>query len=164
MSKQKNKDEKHATLGLKVRRSEGPETPVVNKPRKMNLVKPKRLPAKTDEFANSAMLVFPTDRMGIATGVKAELIRAASRVGGDEDTLAILKETVEIGMKHVEARMKQNQELPKLKQRVNTKNPEEDAPADAEPAGTPSETETKDEVKEKTPTKAKKKTKAKGKK
>lgn len=157
MSKQKNKETetKHATLGLKVRRAEAVEAPVVNKPRKMNLVKPKRISAKTDDFANSALLVFPTDRLGVSTEVKGALIRAATRIGKDEAAFAILQEAVEIGMKHVEARMKQNQELPKLKQRVDTKGV---TPGDTEPPEADEEApEGKDTPKKKKPSsKAKK--------
>ena len=141
-----SKDEKKVkpletySAGLKRRAAEEKEVKVVQKPRKMNLVKPKRIPSKTQDFANSALLVFPTDSLGITTALKAALIRAGSKIGKDEAGLELIKQVVEIGMKHIEARFAQNVDTPVLKRRVDTSAVEDEAVEEVaengeEPAG-----------------------------
>ena len=120
MSKNKKVDyekDKHPVSGLKVRRKEDAEVKVVLKPRKMELVKPKRQPTKVIDYANSALLIFPTDRLGITSEFKGALIRAASKVGTDEKNLELVKEVVDILMKHIEARFEQNTNQEPLKRR-----------------------------------------------
>jgi hypothetical protein len=107
----------HPVSGLKIRRSTAEDVKIVNKPRKMKLVRPTRLPEKTVDFANSSLLVFPTDRLGITTEVKSAMIRAASKMGKDEKNLALLEEVVGILMQHAKARLTQNAESGPLKRR-----------------------------------------------
>jgi len=120
----KTKQETHPVTGLKVRRSDT-VAKVARTPRKMALVAPRRMSEVGESFANSALLVFPTDRLGLTTEVKASLIRAASKVGTDERSLKLLNDTLEILVKHVEARFKENKTGVTLKQRVNTRSPED---------------------------------------
>ena len=86
----------------------------------MKLLKPRRVSGDST-YGNAGLLTFPTDRTGLTTETKAALIRAASRMGTDERNLNLIKETVAILMKHVEARINQNKEQRILKPRVDTK-------------------------------------------
>jgi hypothetical protein len=123
---------KHPISKLKVRRSTDKGVKIVNKPRKMKLVKPTRLPKNTDNFANSAMLVFPTDTQGITTEMRSSLIRAASRIGKDEKNMDLFMDTLDILVKHVEARFKQNGSTEPLKRReVGKVQEEETVPLEA---------------------------------
>lgn len=124
MSK-KTKDAVHPVSGLKIRRQTADAVKVVNKPRKMNLVKPKRQAEKTLDMANSSLLVFPTDRFGITAELKASMIRAASKVGTDKEALKLIDDTLRILRGHVQARYNQNVNKPVLKQRVVTRVVEE---------------------------------------
>jgi len=105
---------------LKRREAKAPAKAKTLKPRKMKLLKPRRIEG-TNTFGNAGLLTFPTDRLGLTSETKAALIRAASRMGTDEKNFNLIKETVEILMKHVEARLEQNQEMRVLKPRVDTK-------------------------------------------
>lgn len=141
-TKEYNKNETHEVTGLKIRRSLDAEVKVVSKPRKMNLIKPTRKADKPDSMANSSLLVFPTDRLGITTELKSSMIRAASKVGKDESTLRLIDETLKILRGHVQARFKQNTTNAVLSQRVITKvledaEVEEDALEDEIEAPTP---------------------------
>lgn len=128
MSKEKQtKEEKlisegklHPVSKLKIRRADEQEVRLVNKPRKMNLVKPRRIPNKTSDYSNSSLLVFPTDVKGLTRETKAAIIKAASKIGKDEANLKLFKDTLAILVKHVEARFEQNMDTPVLKQKVRT--------------------------------------------
>lgn len=106
-----------SSSGLKRRSAAAaPSTQVVRKPRKMKLIKPRRLDNKTRDYSNSSLLVFPTDKHGITAGVKAAMKTAASRVRGEAD-IKLLKDTLEILVKHAEARHGATQERPVLARR-----------------------------------------------
>lgn len=105
---------------LKRRSAEPVKAAKVLKPRKMKLLKPRRIEG-TNTFGNAGLLTFPTDRLGLTSETKAALIRAASRMGTDERNYNLLVETVDVLMKHVEARLEQNKETRTLKPRVDTK-------------------------------------------
>lgn len=135
MSKEKqNKLETYSST-LKRRSSEVEEVKIVNKPRKMNLVKPKRIPAKINDYANSALLVFPTDSLGVTTELKAALIRAGSKIGKDKAALALVEEVLSIGVKHIHARFEQNTVSQGLKRRVDTSPVEEEKDAETGSSG-----------------------------
>lgn len=117
---------------LKRRSSETKEVQVVNKPRKMKLVKPRRVPNKTADYANSSLLVFPTDSLGITTEIKAALIRAGSKIGKDKRALALVQEVLDIGIKHIEARHAQALNRAPLARKVQNV-PEEEEVQEEEP-------------------------------
>jgi len=129
MSKDKTETEKGRN-GLKVRRAEQAAPQPKAKPRKMNLVKPKRKSAENN-MVNSALLVFPTDRLGLTTEIKTAMIKAASKIGKDADNLKLIDETLRICRGHIQARLKQNQQTPRLKQRVVTRPELEESPEKA---------------------------------
>lgn len=114
-----NKDAVHPVSGLKIRRQTADEVKIVNKPRKMNLVKPTRLPEKSGDFANSSLLVFPTDRLGITREIKQAMIRATSRIGTDPANMELIGKTLDILAKHMQARFDQNKAVQPLKKRVD---------------------------------------------
>jgi len=118
---------------LKRRSAKEEEVKVVLKPRKMNLIKPKRVPSKTSDYANSALLVFPTDSLGITTELKAAMIRAGSRIGKDKAALALVQEVLDMGVKHILARFEQNCTSQGLKRRVDTSPQEEEDAAENAP-------------------------------
>ncbi len=111
------------STGYKTRRAEEVAATPAPRPRKMSLLKPKRKVSKKDNRSNPSLLVFPTDRLGITSAFKKELIKAASRVGSDKKNLKLIKDTVEILMGHLDARFEQNTALPRLKARVDTSAP-----------------------------------------
>ena len=101
-----------SSSGLKSRTLAAPRSgQVKNKPNKMKLRKPNRMPDRTIDFSNPALLVFPSDRRGLTTRVKKAMISAASAVGTDEANLKLLDETLEILTKHVHARYNQNAKM-----------------------------------------------------
>lgn len=99
---------------LKRRSAPAAAKTVANKPRKMSLLKPTRKTTGTNP-ANSAHLVFPTDRLGITTDIKKAMIKAASKVGKEKDTLDLLEETVRILRGHIQARYKENNDVQPLR-------------------------------------------------
>lgn len=131
--------------GLKIRRAETTAPVVVNKPRKMKLLKPTRV-ATYDNKANPALLSFPTDKLGITSGLKKEFIKAASRVGSDKGTLKLIEDTLDILNDHLEARFKENVDKPVLKQRVDTKTVESTDTTSEEELGAEGTLEGQEEV------------------
>lgn len=131
----------HPVSGLKVRRQAAEEVKIVNKPNKMKLVKPKRKSGKIDNMANSALLVFPTDRLGITTEIKAAMIRAGSKVGTDKETLRLIDDTLRILRGHIQARYNENVNKPVLKQRVVTKVVEDQEDVESSEEASEDETE-----------------------
>lgn len=117
--------------GLKRRRVDAAAPTAKPKPRKMDLLRPRRKETNTGP-ANSALLVFPTDKMGITSDTKAAVIKAASRIGSDKAALKLFKDTMAVLMEHVDAKHKKMGSLPTLKRRVDHAAPVEDV----EEAGT----------------------------
>lgn len=101
--------------GLKIRRAEAP------KPKSRQVKRPKSVRPKRKEqpkgTANSGLLVFPTDRLGITSELKAAMKKVARRVGTDKDTLELVDDTLAILRKHVHDTFKQNNSIVKLKRR-----------------------------------------------
>lgn len=101
--------EKAEKGGLKRRNADGSTGRVVKKtPNKMNLVKPRRLPAESQGFGNAGTLVLPSDVSGITLELRAAMLKIASRIGEDKANLTLLDETYAVLRKHVEARAEQN--------------------------------------------------------
>lgn len=144
----------HPVSGLKIRRYKAEEVKIVNKPRKMALVKPRRLKEDTEDIANSAMLVFPTDRLGIATELKAAGIRAASKLGTDDEALALIEEVMGTLLKHMKARVKRNKTSGPLKRRNSSVVEAPESEETAEEVETPTE-DVKTPVRQKSAKKAK---------
>ena len=150
--------------GLKVRREAAEEVKVVNKPRKMKLVKPRRIKNEVSSLSNPSLLVFPTDRLGITSEIKGAMIRAAGKVGTDKAALDLVDETLRILRGHLQARYKENVTAPVLKARVDT-SVKEEVESDQEEAKTPvqgsdgSETVSKEKAKAEPKPKAKAKSK-----
>lgn len=105
---------------MDLKRREVKETTTEFKPKgrvKMSAVKPTRLPAKTEDYANPALLVFPTDPLGVTSGLKTACLQSASKIGTDKDNLKLVLGTIDILVKHIEARFKQNVKTPVLARR-----------------------------------------------
>lgn len=68
--------------------------------------------SKTDKLAkpavpaNVSLVEWPQDSMGVASKLKAELIRTAGRVNGDEDKARLALAVIEVGVAHLKARFK----------------------------------------------------------
>ncbi len=96
---------------LKRRNADGTSKRVAKRvPNKMNLVKPKRLSTESTGVGNSGALVMPTDKVGLTVELRAAMLKIASRIGSDEDNLALLDGTYEVLRAHVGARAEQNVE------------------------------------------------------
>lgn len=72
-------------------------------------VTPNPLPAKVtkpkvNDFSNPTTIVFPTDIHGLTSKMKKEMISLASRIGGDAEKLDLVKEVLELLVKHIHAR------------------------------------------------------------
>lgn len=55
--------------------------------------------------ANPAALVFPTDKWGFTSGIKTQVLKAASTVKGSDDKHALLIGTLAVLIAHVKARL-----------------------------------------------------------
>lgn len=109
--------ETHKTTGLKVRRATGAATAKPKlKPKKMNLVRPKRKEIEKSAL-NSALLTFPTDRLGTTSKMKAGFLDAIGRMGKDPEAFKLIVQTAKVLINHAEKRFEHNQELPTLKKR-----------------------------------------------
>ena len=89
----------------------------------------KRADGKTD-YTASTTLVFPTDTSGLLTNLRKEFRTIASKIGTDAEKRALLKETLQICMKHVDARVKYNEGAGVLRsrsERINARKAEEQA-------------------------------------
>ena len=115
MSKEKEINPTENRNGLKIRRAEAPKqkSKQVKRPKS---IRPKRKEQKKGT-ANSGLLVFPTDRLGITSELKAAMKKVARRVGTDKDTLELVDDTLAILRKHVHDAFKQNNSIVKLKRR-----------------------------------------------
>ena len=67
----------------------------------------KELIAKTG--ANPALLEFPTDQWGFTSGVRKEVLRAASSVRGQADKHLLLIGTLQVLIAHIKARYEPDQ-------------------------------------------------------
>lgn len=72
-----------------------------------------RVAGKTD-YTSGTTLVFPTDPSNLLVELRASLIAIASRMGTDETKLELLHKTYAVGLAHIEARLKHNQDTPVL--------------------------------------------------
>lgn len=99
----------------------------ITKPRKMDLVRRNRLSGKTDNYANPATLVFPTDPLGLTSNLKKEMLAITSRVAGNASNYKVFAETMEVLAKHLEARCAQAEDNAgkQLKRRSADPAPEE---------------------------------------
>ena len=89
--------------------------PTVTVARKRNRIVstvPKRMDGKSD-YTASTLLVFPTDPLGLCVGLRKELIKLASKMHGDETKVKLVKHTLSIGMKHLDAKYKETGKLSK---------------------------------------------------
>lgn len=64
--------------------------------------KPKALPFA--DFANSALLEFPTDQYGITRELRRTMIDIGSRLNGDIEKLELVVVTLDLLQKHLQAR------------------------------------------------------------
>ena len=83
--------------------ADAPKRTSIGKRNRIKSTQPKRIDGKSD-FQASTLLVFPTDELGLCTGLRKELLRVAERVKGDKSKIQLLKATLSIGMKHVGAK------------------------------------------------------------
>lgn len=109
---------------LKRRKAVAPVKAVVNKARKMIEIKRHKQKAECDNPANSSMLIFPTDKLGITGDLKTAYINTASKVGTSKEAMQLIEDTTQILRGHLQARFKQNQARPSLKARKDTRLPE----------------------------------------
>lgn len=58
------------------------------------------------KFSNPNDLVFPPDQYGITGDLKKEFLRVVGRVGGDDEKLKTVNETLKVLLKHKDARHK----------------------------------------------------------
>lgn len=57
---------------------------------------------------NPRYLKFPADKWGLTKDLKAALVRTASRVAGDERKMALVKETLRVGLTHMDMKYKRD--------------------------------------------------------
>lgn len=102
---------------------------VVKKPVKRMRMQKSRNKVTVDKNskANSSQLDFPTDIGGVTTKLRAALINAGTRVGKDPKKLALIKETLKLGLEHIEARYEENKENAGVRLRSRTERLMEDA-------------------------------------
>lgn len=66
--------------------------------------------------ANSAELQFPTDKWGFTSGIKKEVLKAASTIRGQQDKTDLVMAVMAILMQHIRLRQKPDQELQAVRQ------------------------------------------------
>jgi len=76
-------------------------------------------------YVNSTLLNFPTDIHNLTSELKQTMIRLATRINGQEDKFKLYLQTLEVCMKHVEAKFVEK------KQHIETVIANEKAKADA---------------------------------
>ena len=60
---------------------------------------------------NPATLVFPTDRWGFTSGIKREVLKAASTVRGQDDKHALLVGTLAVLIAHIKKRKAKDEQV-----------------------------------------------------
>jgi hypothetical protein len=83
----------------------------------LKLRKPNKQKVYKNQFSNPAMIKFPTDSLGITSGIKKEMIKAGYKIGTGKDTMKLLADTIAICMKHLEARYEESNNFKPLRSR-----------------------------------------------
>ena len=85
----------------------------IAKPKKADKRQPRRrMPAHSTDgaHANPAYLKFPADRWGLTKDLKRAIISTASRIAGDEEKMALVKETLKIALTHMNTKFERDAE------------------------------------------------------
>ena len=96
----------------------------VKKPKKApSISKIKRNKLKThgtQDYSNHAASLFPTDPLGFTSKLKKAFLHLGTNMKPEEEYYNIIKETVEVGMKHLESRYKEkNNKEPRRVRRID---------------------------------------------
>lgn len=64
--------------------------------------------SKDGTHVNPRYLKFPADKWGVTKDLKAALVRTASRIAGDDRKMELVKETLRIGLTHMDMKYKRD--------------------------------------------------------
>lgn len=78
------------------------------KPKRAPVLPTKPIKTKSGSSTNAAALVFPSDRWGVTKDLRKAIATTASRVAGAEDKMKLVRETLEIGLAHMEAKFERD--------------------------------------------------------